>query len=33
MSHEPPAYDVIFIDADGVVVHFHDFPIGAAFTH
>jgi Icc protein len=27
---EPPAYAVIFIDADGVVVHFHDFPITAA---
>lgn len=24
-SHEPPAYAVIFIDAEGVVVHFHDF--------
>lgn len=23
---EPPAYAVIFIDAEGVVVHFHDFP-------
>ncbi|CAN7297923.1 phosphodiesterase [Mesorhizobium sp. LjRoot246] len=30
LGHEPPAYAVIFIDADGVVVHFHDFPIGAA---
>lgn len=24
-SHEPPAYAVIFVDVDGVVVHFHDF--------
>jgi len=27
LGHEPPAYAVILIDADGVVVHFHDFPI------
>lgn len=33
LGHEPPAYAVIFIDADGVVVHFHDFPIDAAPTH
>jgi 3',5'-cyclic AMP phosphodiesterase CpdA len=26
LGHEPPAYAVILIDADGVVVHFHDFP-------
>ncbi|MEO5755325.1 MAG: phosphodiesterase [Mesorhizobium sp.] len=25
LGHEPPAYAVIFIDGDGVVVHFHDF--------
>ncbi|SFJ23502.1 3',5'-cyclic AMP phosphodiesterase CpdA [Phyllobacterium sp. CL33Tsu] len=24
-THEPPAYAVIFIDANGVIVHFHDF--------
>ena len=24
-SHEPPAYAVILVDGDGVVVHFHDF--------
>lgn len=28
LGHEPPAYAVIFIDADGVVVHFHDFGAG-----
>ena len=33
LGHEPPAYAVIFIDAAGVVVHFHDFPIDAAFAH
>lgn len=27
LGHEPPAYAVIFIDADGVIVHFHDFPV------
>jgi 3',5'-cyclic AMP phosphodiesterase CpdA len=27
LGHEPPAYAVIFIDGDGVVVHFHDFPV------
>lgn len=27
LGHEPPAYAVIFIDADGVIVHFHDFSI------
>lgn len=25
LGHEQPAYAVIFIDADGVVVHFHEF--------
>ncbi|MER9655878.1 phosphodiesterase [Mesorhizobium sp. M0152] len=30
LGHEPPAYAVILIDADGVIVHFQDFPIGAA---
>jgi len=24
-SHEPPAYAVVFIDADQVIVHFHDY--------
>lgn len=24
-SHEPPAYAIVFIDPDQVVVHFHDF--------
>ncbi|WP_457154466.1 phosphodiesterase [Mesorhizobium sp. P5_C1] len=27
LGHEPPAYAVILIDADGVIVHFHDFPV------
>lgn len=27
LGHEPPAYAVVFIDADGVVVYFHDFPV------
>ncbi|WP_245458629.1 MULTISPECIES: hypothetical protein [unclassified Mesorhizobium] len=27
LGHEPPACAVIFIDADGVVAHFHDFPV------
>lgn len=25
VTHEPPAYAVIFIDRDGVIAHFHDF--------
>jgi 3',5'-cyclic AMP phosphodiesterase CpdA len=29
LGHEPPAYAVIFIDADGVIVHFHDFAVAA----
>ncbi|RWN33058.1 MAG: hypothetical protein EOR97_08810 [Mesorhizobium sp.] len=29
-SRKAPAYAVVLIDADGVVVHFHDFPIDAA---
>jgi hypothetical protein len=24
-SHEPPAYAVVLIDDDRVIVHFHDF--------
>jgi len=27
LGHEPPAYAVIFIDAEGVIAHFHDFPV------
>jgi 3',5'-cyclic AMP phosphodiesterase CpdA len=30
LGHEPPAYAVILIDADGVIVHFHDFPVPPA---
>ncbi|TGQ67449.1 phosphodiesterase [Mesorhizobium sp. M00.F.Ca.ET.186.01.1.1] len=30
LGDEPPAYAVILIDVDGVIVHFHDFPVGAA---
>lgn len=25
VTHEPPAYAVIFIEADGVIAHYHDF--------
>lgn len=27
LGREPPAYAVIFIDADGAIVHFHDFSV------
>lgn len=30
LGREPPAYAVILIDADGVIVHFHDFPVPPA---
>ncbi|MBZ9796393.1 phosphodiesterase [Mesorhizobium sp. ES1-4] len=30
LGNEPPAYAVIFVDADGVIVHFHDVPNGSA---
>lgn len=30
LGHEPPAYAAILIDADGVIVHFHDFLDSAA---
>ncbi|MBB6412738.1 phosphodiesterase [Mesorhizobium sangaii] len=30
LGHESPAYAVILIDADGVIVHFHDFPVPPA---
>ncbi|WP_095089234.1 phosphodiesterase [Mesorhizobium sophorae] len=30
LGHEPPAYAVILIDAGGVIVHFHDFPVPTA---
>lgn len=31
-SHEPPAYGVIFINADSVIVHYHDYLDKTAFV-
>lgn len=31
-SHEPPAYGVIFLNADSVLVHFHDYLDRTAFV-
>ena len=30
-SHEPPAYGVIFLNSDGVIIHYHDFLDRTAF--